>query len=722
MSSSSKENQVLTAIPEPATSYPVASSTAAPSGDTARSQPAALEVSVTVNGARTVAGSDKREPFSESTKTVLIFGHGAVVRLASSVAPGQLLFLTNDKTKKEVVCQVVKSKNYQNTSGYVELEFTQPVAGFWGMRFAAERSSAQSSPSHSSQAPSTTSAATVATVASVPTAASLASSIVNLPETQGAIGGSTLESKPSTLPSATAETQSRSEVNSEAAPSALPFESAPAQSLADSAISSNQPAPVSQNDSDATLESGSTLDGDELSLEEQLANLFPTEGTASKKSQAEPVSQTDEAASDSEIAKIETATLPASLPLTLTSISQASLTTARTSAEPFKSILDNDEIKIPAWLEPLARNAAAASIALPEPGAKDLERLPKHKNSSEAEDLAITEISAVPEAAKHGERLPSFGTYMLADENDLPTPAAPSGSNKKFLFGAIAAGVLLLVSLGGWYLHQSAGTAQTQVAPVASGVANGGNSSSPAPSQRHDATTNQSSPSGTHTTAPARVPVAGNSTSGGASGTSSGTFSGTSSGASLRNGAANTPEITNARLTSTTKAPAVGAGSNAVAAQPKKSTAGSARLAAPKLNAGKSEYHAEEALDLGASSQPAPGEGLASGLLVSSSKQPTAPSASSLPIGGDVRQAKLISTASPVYPAMAKAQRVSGNVLIDALVDASGNVTTMKVVSGPGLLQQAAMDALHKWKYQPAQLHGKPVPMHLTVTVQFHLQ
>ena len=74
-------------------------------------QPVPLEVPVTVNGARTVEGSDKREPFSETTQTVLVFGNGAVIRLASSVAAGQLLFLTNDKTKKEVVCQVVKSKN-----------------------------------------------------------------------------------------------------------------------------------------------------------------------------------------------------------------------------------------------------------------------------------------------------------------------------------------------------------------------------------------------------------------------------------------------------------------------------------------------------------------------------------------------------------------------------------------------------------------------------------
>src|SRR5580693_1336393 len=106
-------------------------------------QPVPLEVPVTVNGARTVEGSDKREPFSETTQTVLVFGNGAVIRLASSVAAGQLLFLTNEKTKKEVVCQVVKSKNYRNVSGYVELEFTEAIPGFWGMRFPGERTAAQ---------------------------------------------------------------------------------------------------------------------------------------------------------------------------------------------------------------------------------------------------------------------------------------------------------------------------------------------------------------------------------------------------------------------------------------------------------------------------------------------------------------------------------------------------------------------------------------------------
>src|ERR1700687_1323604 len=133
-----KDTQVLAASSDSSTACSV-SAVSRPIETVSRPQAVALEVAVTVNGACSVDGSDKREPFSESTKTVLVFGNGAVIRLSSSVAPGQLLFLTNEKTKKEVVCQVVKSKNYRNVSGYVELEFTEPVVGFWGMRFPSDR-------------------------------------------------------------------------------------------------------------------------------------------------------------------------------------------------------------------------------------------------------------------------------------------------------------------------------------------------------------------------------------------------------------------------------------------------------------------------------------------------------------------------------------------------------------------------------------------------------
>jgi len=71
---------------------------------------------------------------------------------------------------------------------------------------------------------------------------------------------------------------------------------------------------------------------------------------------------------------------------------------------------------------------------------------------------------------------------------------------------------------------------------------------------------------------------------------------------------------------------------------------------------------------------------------------------------------------------MARSQHVSGNVQIDALIDADGNVGAMKVLSGPALLRDAALQSLKQWKYQPAELDGKPTSMHLTVTLQFRAQ
>jgi protein TonB len=71
---------------------------------------------------------------------------------------------------------------------------------------------------------------------------------------------------------------------------------------------------------------------------------------------------------------------------------------------------------------------------------------------------------------------------------------------------------------------------------------------------------------------------------------------------------------------------------------------------------------------------------------------------------------------------MARTQRVSGDVTIDALIDVNGRVSTMRVVSGPALLHEAAMSAVRQWKYQAAMLNGIPTATHLNVTVQFRLQ
>jgi len=98
-------------------------------------EPVALETAVVATGARPGDVGAKRELFSEETQTVLVFEKGAVIRLSAGVADGQLLFLTNKKTGREVVTQVVRKRSFRPTSCYVDLEFTEPSPGFWGMEF-----------------------------------------------------------------------------------------------------------------------------------------------------------------------------------------------------------------------------------------------------------------------------------------------------------------------------------------------------------------------------------------------------------------------------------------------------------------------------------------------------------------------------------------------------------------------------------------------------------
>jgi TonB family protein len=78
-----------------------------------------------------------------------------------------------------------------------------------------------------------------------------------------------------------------------------------------------------------------------------------------------------------------------------------------------------------------------------------------------------------------------------------------------------------------------------------------------------------------------------------------------------------------------------------------------------------------------------------------------------------------VSAVLPGYPLLAKNQHLQGDVRVDAVIDVNGRVTATKALSGPVLLQQAAVDALRQWKYRPATLNGKPVPMRLSITIRF---
>jgi Flp pilus assembly protein TadG len=95
-----------------------------------RDQATVLEVPVTIQGAKHVEGSEQRQIFTETTKTTIVFGNGAVVNLSSKVTQGQCVFLRNERTGREILCKVLEWRQVAE-SGYVDLEFTTRDPNFW---------------------------------------------------------------------------------------------------------------------------------------------------------------------------------------------------------------------------------------------------------------------------------------------------------------------------------------------------------------------------------------------------------------------------------------------------------------------------------------------------------------------------------------------------------------------------------------------------------------
>jgi periplasmic protein TonB len=77
---------------------------------------------------------------------------------------------------------------------------------------------------------------------------------------------------------------------------------------------------------------------------------------------------------------------------------------------------------------------------------------------------------------------------------------------------------------------------------------------------------------------------------------------------------------------------------------------------------------------------------------------------------------------APIYPAIAKSAHVQGVVILEAVLDAQGRVTSVHILRSIPLLDDAAVVAVQQWRFTPALLNGEPVPVVMTVTVNFALQ
>lgn len=90
-------------------------------------------------------------------------------------------------------------------------------------------------------------------------------------------------------------------------------------------------------------------------------------------------------------------------------------------------------------------------------------------------------------------------------------------------------------------------------------------------------------------------------------------------------------------------------------------------------------------------------------------------------MGGNTSPPTKTKDVPPVYPPAALSARVQGIVILEVVIGPSGRVTDVKVLRSVPLLDEAAIDAVKQWEYTPTLLAGVPVPVIMTVTVNFTL-
>jgi periplasmic protein TonB len=122
----------------------------------------------------------------------------------------------------------------------------------------------------------------------------------------------------------------------------------------------------------------------------------------------------------------------------------------------------------------------------------------------------------------------------------------------------------------------------------------------------------------------------------------------------------------------------------------------------------------------------------ASPLSAFSSLEPTGPhvvvgsasgsaAGSPLHVSTGVMAGQLLEPIRPEYPVIARLSHTEGTVVVQAIIAKSGKIESARVVSGPGVLQAAALQAVREARYRPFLLNGQPTEVETTVSIVFRL-
>lgn len=86
-----------------------------------------------------------------------------------------------------------------------------------------------------------------------------------------------------------------------------------------------------------------------------------------------------------------------------------------------------------------------------------------------------------------------------------------------------------------------------------------------------------------------------------------------------------------------------------------------------------------------------------------------------------VMEANLLHRVQPAYPPLARAARIQGSVVLQAVISKTGTIENLQVLNGHPMLVRSALDAVRQWRYRPYFLNGEPVEVETQITVNFIL-
>lgn len=116
--------------------------------------------------------------------------------------------------------------------------------------------------------------------------------------------------------------------------------------------------------------------------------------------------------------------------------------------------------------------------------------------------------------------------------------------------------------------------------------------------------------------------------------------------------------------------------------------------------------------------------GIVGGIEAAPPPPPPPPPAPRKPVrvGGQISEPRVLSRVPPIYPELAARAQLHGVVILEAMVDEGGAVRDIKVLRSVKFLDEAAIEALKQWRYEPLTLNGEPMPFVLTVSMVFSVE